>query len=50
MNEPKELTVTTWVRLPISRDKKIREIATAECGTMASVINQAVKEFLEGRK
>lgn len=45
-----ERTVTTWVRLPFSWDEKIREIAKDECRTIASVINQAVKEFLERRR
>lgn len=50
MSESKEKTTSHWIRIPLSRDKKIREIARNECRTIASVISQAVKEFLERRE
>lgn len=46
----KEQTRSVGIRLPISWFKVIEKISEKECRTLNSVINQAVKEFLEKRK
>jgi len=42
-----EKTKALFVRIPHEWDKKIKYIAEQECRTQASVIRQAIKEFLE---
>lgn len=46
----KEQTRSVGIRLPVSWFKVIEKIAEKECRTLNSIINQAVKEFLEKRK
>lgn len=46
----KEKTKPLFVRIPVSWIDKIKKIAQAEARTDASVVRQAIKLFLEGKK
>jgi len=43
----KEKTIVSWVRVPESWNKEIKKIAKVECRTQASIIRQAIKEYLD---
>jgi len=46
----KEKTKSLFIRIPLSWADKITKIAQSEFRTEASVIRQAIKSFLNGKK
>lgn len=46
----KKKTKILFARIPVEWDDKIKKIAEKECRSEASVVRQAIKEFLEKKK